>query len=95
MDSNYSLEAAGNELRQIATKIEDLRFKQKRVIPLSEIGETIKERRNTLNLSQLKLAEMAGVNKQLIIKAEAGDLNIVLSNLIKILELLGIKLCLT
>jgi len=62
---------------------------------VSEIGEKIKERRDTLGITQPDLAEMAGVNINTIYNIESGRGNPTLSKLNNILNILGMELTLT
>ena len=62
---------------------------------VSEIGEKIKDRRDTLGITQPDLAEMAGVNINTIYNIESGRGNPTLSKLNNILNILGMELTLT
>jgi y4mF family transcriptional regulator len=62
---------------------------------VSEIGEKIKERRDTLGITQPDLAEMAGVNINTIYNIESGRGNPTLSKLNSILNILGMEITLT
>ena len=62
---------------------------------VSEIGEKIKERRDTLGITQPDLAEMAGVNINTIYNIESGRGNPTLSKLNNVLNILGMELTLT
>jgi y4mF family transcriptional regulator len=62
---------------------------------VSEIGEKIKERRDTLGITQPDLAEMAGVNINTIYNIESGRGNPTLSKLNNILNILGMEITLT
>jgi len=62
---------------------------------VSEIGEKIKERRDTLGITQPDLAEMAGVNINTIYNIESGRGNPTLSKLNNVLNILGMEITLT
>ena len=62
---------------------------------VSKIGEKIKERRDTLGITQPDLAEMAGVNINTIYNIESGRGNPTLSKLNNILNILGMEITLT
>jgi y4mF family transcriptional regulator len=62
---------------------------------VSDIGKQIKERRDTLGITQPDLAEMAGVNINTIYNIESGRGNPTIKKLSKILEILGMELTLT
>jgi len=61
---------------------------------VSEIGEKIKDRRDTLGITQPDLAEMAGVNINTIYNIESGRGNPTLSKLNNILNILGMEITL-
>ena len=58
---------------------------------VSDIGKQIKERRDTLGITQPDLAEMAGVNINTIYNIESGRGNPTIKKLSKILEVLGME----
>ena len=60
-----------------------------------ELGKQIKERRNTLRITQPDLAEMADISINTLYKIETGLGNPTLKVLHKISELLGMELTLT
>ncbi|MCC5907183.1 MAG: helix-turn-helix transcriptional regulator [Balneolaceae bacterium] len=62
---------------------------------VSEIGKQIKERRNTLGITQPDLAEMAGVSVNTLYKIETGQANPTVNVLHKIADILGMELTLT
>ena len=62
---------------------------------VSEIGKKIKERRDTLEITQPDLAEMAGVNINTIYNIESGRGNPTLSKLNNIVDILGMEITLT
>jgi len=62
---------------------------------VSEIGKKIKERRDTLGITQPDLAEMAGVNINTIYNIESGRGNPTLSKLNNIVDILGMEITLT
>jgi len=59
------------------------------------LGEVIKYHRKISSLSQKELAELAGVGKTVIFDIEKGKDTIQLSTLLKVLNVLNIKLDLT
>ena len=58
---------------------------------VADIGKQIKERRDTLGITQPDLAEMAGVNINTIYNIESGRGNPTIKKLSKILEVLGME----
>ena len=62
---------------------------------VSEIGKQIKERRDTLGITQPDLAEMADVSVNTLYKIETGQANPTVKVLNKIAEILGMELNLT
>lgn len=62
---------------------------------VSDIGLKIKERRDTLGITQPDLAEMAGISVNTLYKIETGQGNPTVKVLNKIFEILGMELSLT
>ncbi len=58
------------------------------------VGNSIKERRKTLRVTQLQLAELAGVSVNTLYKIERGQANPTLETLTKIANILGLEVCL-
>lgn len=56
------------------------------------IGQTIKQRRKELGITQPDLAELAGVSKNTLYKLERGQGNPSLDILTKLTEVLGMEL---
>ena len=52
----------------------------------------IKSSRKRAGLSQIELAELAGVGKTLVFNVENGQINVQFANLLKILRVLNIKI---
>ena len=61
---------------------------------VQEIGETIKNRRNELGITQPHLAELAKVSTNTLYKLERGQSNPSLEVLNKLAEVLGMELSL-
>lgn len=59
---------------------------------LLQIGEVIKERRNSLRINQINLAEMAGISKNTLYKIERGQANPTIEVLKKIVDILGLEI---
>ena len=59
-----------------------------------DIGNTIKERRGLLNITQEYLSEMSGVGLRTIVQIENGKGNPSLMTLSKIAEILGMEVAL-
>ena len=57
-----------------------------------EIGETIRDRRKELGITQPHLAELAGISVNTLYKIERGQNNPTLAVLNKILDVLGLEL---
>ena len=62
---------------------------------MKNCGICIKYRRKFLKITQEELAEIAGVGVNTLIKLERGGGNATLSNVYKILDVLGLDLCIT
>jgi transcriptional regulator with XRE-family HTH domain len=56
------------------------------------LGEIIKTTRKLAGLSQIDLAERAGVGKTLVFNLEKGSTQISFENILKVLKVLNIKL---
>ena len=56
-----------------------------------EIGEYIVERRDALHISQGRLAELSGVSVHTLSNLETGNGNVTVETLLKITEILGLK----
>lgn len=56
------------------------------------IGNSIKVRRKTLKVTQLQLAELAGVSVNTLYKIERGQANPTMETLDKIADILGMEL---
>ena len=59
---------------------------------LIEIGKKIRERRNTLRITQPHLAEMAGISESTLYKIENGKANPTIKVLNQIVEILGLEI---
>lgn len=59
---------------------------------VEEMGRQIKERRDTLGITQPDLAEMAGISKNTLYKIETGQANPTLKVLNKIADILGMEI---
>ena len=62
---------------------------------ISELGNTIKDRRKTLGITQVHLAELAGVNSNTIIRIEKGKINPSVVVINSIADVLGMELTLS
>ena len=58
---------------------------------IKEIGKAIIARRDTLNITQARLAKLSGVSVHIISNLETGEGNVTLEMLIKISEIIGYK----
>jgi transcriptional regulator with XRE-family HTH domain len=58
----------------------------------SNLGEIIKSTRKLAGLSQIELANRAGVGKTLVFNLEKGSTQISFENILKVLKVLNIKL---
>jgi len=94
------IEYKGKELEKIKNLIEDERvFLEKKLAKAKEanysldnIGLFIKQRRKQLKITQIHLAELAGLTNKSISEIESGARNPTLSAIKKILDVLGCKL---
>ncbi|MBU8891595.1 MAG: helix-turn-helix domain-containing protein [Bacteroidales bacterium] len=59
-----------------------------------EIGKKIRERRNTLRITQPHLAEMAGISESTLHRIENGKANPTIKVLNQIVEILGLEITL-
>lgn len=59
---------------------------------LLQIGEVIKDRRNSLRINQVNLAEMAEISKNTLYKIERGQANPTIEVLKKIADILGLEI---
>lgn len=62
------------------------------ILTPKNLSELIKNHRKRAGLTQLELAELAGVGKTLVFNVEKNLSNIQLENLMKILKVLNIKI---
>ena len=62
---------------------------------LENLGQQIRERRNFLRITQGDLSEIAGVSLRSLIDIEQGKGNPSLSQLMKILDVLGLQIIIT
>ncbi len=62
---------------------------------IKELGDTIRERRKTLGITQVHLAELAEVNPNTIIRIENGKINPTIQVINRIAEILGMELSLS
>ncbi|MBD5235754.1 MAG: helix-turn-helix transcriptional regulator [Barnesiella sp.] len=60
-----------------------------------KIGETIKERRKSLNITQPTLASLAGVGLNTLVAIERGNGNAKIHTIFAILDTLGLKIDVT
>ncbi|MEO8514983.1 MAG: helix-turn-helix transcriptional regulator [Ignavibacteria bacterium] len=58
----------------------------------SEIGKSIKKRRQELRITQLHLAELAGISKNTLYKLERGQSNPTLDIIFKLADVLGMEI---
>ena len=56
-----------------------------------EIGRYIVERRDTLNVSQMRISELCGVSVHTLSNLETGNGNVTLDTLLKVTGVLGLK----
>ena len=56
-----------------------------------EIGRYVIERRDTLEISQARLAELSGVSVHTLSNLETGNGNVTLDTLLKVAGILGLK----
>jgi len=58
----------------------------------SDIGKAVVERRETLKVTQARLAKLSGVSVHTLSNLETGEGNVTLDVLVKILSVLGYRL---
>ena len=56
-----------------------------------EIGKALAERRNTLDITQARLAKLSGVSVHTVSNLETGGGNVTLDTLLKVAGVLGFK----
>lgn len=56
-----------------------------------EIGKAIIERRDTLNITQARLAKLSGVSVHTLSNLETGEGNVTLDTLLKVTDTVGFK----
>ena len=56
-----------------------------------EIGRYVVERRDTLDISQVRLAELSGVSVHTLSNLETGNGNVTLDTLLKVVGILGLN----
>ena len=56
-----------------------------------EIGDAVIERRDTLKVTQARLAKLSGVSVHTLSNLETGDGNVTLDTLLKVTKTLGYK----
>ena len=71
------------------------RYNNKEMLEPKTLAEIIRKHRKAAGLSQLQLAEMAGVGKTAVFDVERGKETVQLDTLRKILSVLNIKVALT
>lgn len=59
---------------------------------MEQIGQTIKDRRKELGVTQREVAELAGVGINSLVAIERGKGNPSLKTLLRILEVLGLEI---
>lgn len=62
------------------------------ILDEKNLSNLIKSSRKEAGLSQLELAELAGVGKTLVFNIENGQTNVHFENLLKVLRVLNIKI---
>ena len=56
-----------------------------------EIGKVIAERRDTLDITQVRLAKLSGVSVHTLSNLETGEGNVTLDTLLKVAGIIGFK----
>ena len=59
---------------------------------ISSIGKVIKERRQGLKITQLQVAELAGISANTLYQLERGRSNPTIEILVKVADILGMEL---
>ena len=62
---------------------------------ITELGNSIKARRKTLKITQVHLADLAGVNSNTIIRIENGKINPSIEVINSIVDVLGMEITLS
>ena len=58
---------------------------------INEIGRAIVERRDTLDITQTRLARLSGVSVHTLSNLETGEGNVTLDTLLKVADTVGFK----
>ena len=56
-----------------------------------EIGKVIAERRDTLDITQIRLAKLSGISVHTLSNLETGEGNVKLDTLLKVAGIIGFK----
>lgn len=56
-----------------------------------EIGNVIAERRDTLDITQVRLAKLSGISVHTLSNLETGEGNVTLDTLLKVAGIIGFK----
>ena len=56
-----------------------------------EVGQYVVKRRNTLNVSQARLAKLSGISVHTLSNLETGCGNVTLDTLLRVTNVLGLK----
>lgn len=56
-----------------------------------EIGKVIAERRDTLDITQIRLAKLSGISVHTLSNLETGEGNVTLDTLLKVAGIIGFK----
>ena len=56
-----------------------------------EIGKVIAERRDTLDITQVRLAKLSGISVHTLSNLETGEGNVTLDTLLKVAGIIGFK----
>jgi len=80
-------------IEQLATKIEALREElERRPKRMDDVSELIKKTRKVQGLTQHELVDLAGIGSATLKRIESGNKNVTFSNLLNLLDALGINL---
>ncbi len=60
----------------------------------TEVGTALRSRRKRLGMTQLEVANLSGVNRETVVRAEGGDAGVSLGTLARIARAVGLEITL-
>lgn len=100
MDTNASIEALRLIAAQINKSLEKLKGENSLApggiikLETESIQKIVRETRKSMKVTQGELSDLSGIALGTVQKIEKGDLHVNLQNFMRIMEVMGIELCL-